>query len=127
MFLLMLNSNERNGGKRSVLDLTSCDLAAFAAAVHAAIRRIGHAETERFGARKVFISVVASACGYSPAAWFGRRLVEANRAGLLSLARADLVAAMPAHMVAASEIDSLGSRFHFVVDQGARDAWELAS
>jgi hypothetical protein len=55
---------------------------------------------------------------------FKARLVAAHRAQLLSLARADLVAAMPAAVVTASQIEpDRGVQFHFVIDPQARDAW----
>jgi len=40
------------------------------------------------------------------------------------LARADLVGAMPRATVAASEIVDRGCTFHFVLDQGCKEAWE---
>ena len=45
-------------------------------------------------------------------------LVAANRDGLVELTRADLVAAMDPALVAASQIDDLGSTFHFVTSDG---------
>lgn len=118
--------------RTAALDLATCPLPAFAAAVTGAITRIGNDTTERFGARKVFVSAVYRAlfvAGFDawPLSGFKARLVGAQRAGLLSLARADLVGAMPAATVAASEIDSLGATYHFVIDQSAREPWEVAS
>jgi hypothetical protein len=79
----------------------------------------------RFGSRKVFVSSIwqelaGSGLGYST---FKDRLIAANRFGLLSLARADLVAAMPPEMVTASETAYPGATFHFVIDPTARDPW----
>lgn len=45
---------------------------------------------------------------------FKRNLVHAHREGHLSLSRADYVAAMPHHHVAASETNADGADFHFV-------------
>jgi len=55
---------------------------------------------------------------------FKRRMVRAHRAGLLVLARADLVAAMPRAAVASSEISDGGAEFHFLPDDAARDPWD---
>jgi hypothetical protein len=74
-----------------------------------------------FGDRKVFVSAVWDQLrrdpGWAPLALddFKARLVAAHRAGLLELARADLVAAMDPALVAASEITADGASFHFVV------------
>jgi hypothetical protein len=48
---------------------------------------------------------------------FKRWLVSANRDGKLVLARADLIGAMDARQVSASEINDRGATFHFVLDQ----------
>ena len=48
---------------------------------------------------------------------FKARLVAAHRAGELTLARADLVAAMDPALVAASEIAADGASFHFLVKE----------
>jgi hypothetical protein len=45
---------------------------------------------------------------------FQQRLVEAHQADLLELSRADLVDAMPAADVSASETSHFGARFHFI-------------
>ena len=70
----------------------------------------------RFGPRKVFIA----------AAWrrlklpgldetnYKAKLIEAHRAGLLVLHRADLVGAMDPKLVAASEVQYLNATFHFI-------------
>lgn len=126
----MLNSNEPGGsssGGGEVRDLTTCSLPDFAASVHSAVARVGHSTAMRFGARKVFISAVRAeltAAGMTiAAADFASRLLDANRRGLLSLARADLVAAMPTASVADSEIGDSRCEYHFVVDAGARETW----
>jgi hypothetical protein len=98
----------------------------FAAAVNAAIARVP--ESGRFGTRKVFVSAIWAALvsgGYRSSTFegFKAQLVAAQRARLLLLARADLVAAMPAGSVAASEIVLDGATYHFVVDERARDPW----
>lgn len=91
----------------------------------------------RFGDRKVFVSAlwrfmiaaypeVRDASGMTfdtigrgaarvPPQWFKEMLVQAHRQRLLSLARADLVAAMDSDEVAESEIRADGATFHFVV------------
>jgi hypothetical protein len=50
-------------------------------------------------------------------------MVAAHQAGLLVLARADLVAAMPRAAVAASAVSVGGAEFHFMVDDAVRDPW----
>ena len=105
---------------------TSDSLIAFAAAVGAAVARTD--ERGRYGTRKVFVSAIWSALDMAhrrrlTADTFKARLLEAHRAQLLCLARADLVAAMSPGMVAASEIDAHGATFHFVVDDRAGEAW----
>ncbi|MDB4954578.1 MAG: hypothetical protein JWO36_2147 [Myxococcales bacterium] len=74
-----------------------------------------------FGDRKVFIASVWSQLKQLPT-WasmtldeFKQRLIAAHRAGDLTLARADLVAAMDPHLVATSEINADGSSFHFII------------
>jgi hypothetical protein len=74
--------------------------------------------TGHFGEDKVFISHVwrtlkEQVRGLDEQT-FKNRLVEANRARLLSLSRADLVEAMDAADVAASETRYLGATFHFI-------------
>ncbi len=77
----------------------------------------------RFGPHKVFIAAVWRRLSADPRfagmteAQFKRRLVDANREGLLELARADLVGAMNQREIMASEIRDLGSEFHFVLDR----------
>ena len=71
----------------------------------------------RFGDDRVFISHVWRALKGGTSLnerSFKNRLLEANRARLLALSRADLVEAMDPADVAASEIRYLGATFHFV-------------
>ncbi len=113
----MLNSNER---------------VSFATIVIAAIALIGSSLTERVGTRKVFISeiyrVVASS-GFDVGSIenFKALLVAAHRAGHLSLARANFVAAMDPAVVAASETVTDCASFHFVIDPSAMEPWEVAA
>lgn len=92
----------------------------FAAVINDAIDAIG--PEGRYGPHKVFISAIWRRLAGDPRhrdmslAELKRRLLDANRASLLSLARADLVAAMDGNEVAASEIFDRGSSFHFVLD-----------
>ena len=73
-----------------------------------------------FGGRKVFISTVWRGVREQPAfrdlslEQFKRELVAAHKAGLVSLARADLTAAMDAAAVRESETTHLEARYHFV-------------
>lgn len=96
------------------------DDGSFAALVTDAARVIG--PDGRFGQHKVFISAIWRnlAEGLDRRGMsiddLKARLIEANRAGLLSLARADLVGAMDPAEVKASEILDRGASFHFVVD-----------
>ena len=111
---------------RAGLALTTCSLAEFAAAARRAVAATGHDAHQRYGVRKVFLAAVHAALGGEGAIHleaFQRRMVSAHRAGLLVLARADLVAAMPASAVAGSEVSEGGAEFHFVLDDAARDPW----
>ncbi|HWN71010.1 MAG TPA: hypothetical protein VNM90_25380 [Haliangium sp.] len=95
------------------------DLAGFARAVQAAADR---EQEGRFGTRKVFISAVwrrlrdtpASMCTDMALDTFKRHLVDANRADLLGLHRADLVPLMDPAEVRASEITYGNATFHFI-------------
>ncbi|HVK72380.1 MAG TPA: hypothetical protein VM734_03640 [Kofleriaceae bacterium] len=97
-------------------------LDAFAAAVRAAAQAEQHAV---FGPRKVYIAGVWDALRGHPAVAgldlgrFKGRLVEAHRAGLVSLARADLAGAMDPALMDSSETTSLDARYHFVVREEA--------
>lgn len=94
----------------------------FARDVHDAARA---ARDGVFGDRKVFISAVWDELRRS-GRWsalsipeFKRRLLEAQRAGEVELARADLVAAMDPRLVADSETLAEGASFHFIVREDA--------
>lgn len=95
------------------------DLEAFAKATIAAAKKVP--EAGRFDDDRVFISStwlklpaeIAEEIGSLDA--FKVRLVEAQRAGLIRLSRADLVGRMNRHLVAGSAIRVLGEdRFHFI-------------
>lgn len=126
----MRDANEPGVRRSSDIDLTTCTLPDFAAAVHGAVARVGHSTALRFGVRKVFIAAVRDALAGSGMTIaredFAARLMDASRRGLLSLARADLVAAMPTASVAASEICDGRCEYHFVIDAGARETWVAA-
>ena len=99
----------------------SDDLQSFADAVRSAAAAA--APDGWFGDRKVFVSAVWDQLR-THAPWtalalddFKARLLAAHRAGALTLARADLVAAMDPERVAASEIAADGASFHFVVKE----------
>lgn len=99
--------------------------AAFLDDVRAAARSTNHGV---FGDRKVFISAVWDELRRSgqwsalSIADFKRRLLEAQRAGTMELARADLVAAMDPELVAASETLADGASFHFIVRDQREEA-----
>ena len=113
---------------------SDADLRQFATQVQAELPYIvveqgeGGRAKGRFG-RKVFIAALwrrlrtAPSFHGMPFSDFKRKLVEAHRAGLLVLARADLVGAMDPQEVADSETDvraasgSTMAQFHFVVDE----------
>lgn len=82
--------------------------------------------TGRYGDQRVFIAAVwratqADSDGlHAPLPDFKTRLVEANRAGLLRLHRADLVGAMDAALVRESETHHLNATFHFIEIQSQR-------
>lgn len=110
------------------------DLQSFATAVLAAVRNVGSRSTERFGAKKVFISAVyvgftggRSLTDVAALNAFKLRLIAAQSAGLLVLARADLVGAMPKAAVASSEVSDRCATYHFVLDASAREPWEVGS
>ena len=78
-----------------------------------------------FGDRKVFIASAWEELRRQPR-WtalslddFKDRLLAAHRAGDLSLARADLVAAMNPDLVAASETVTDGASFHFILREAS--------
>ncbi len=93
------------------------DIEAFAEQVQQAAQT---SETGWFGERKVFISHIwrnmQKNAGYPKIDFpkFKRLLTDANKQELLTLSRADLVAAMDANDVAESETQHLNATFHFV-------------
>lgn len=95
------------------------DLTAFAATV----RKLagGSPQDHRFHDNKAFIAPLWRASQREPTfprltlAEFKERLVDANRAHLLRLSRADLVQAMDPTLVAESETTYLNASFHFVL------------
>jgi hypothetical protein len=108
------------------------DLTAFTVAVLAAVAGVGVDADERFGPRKVFVTAAYRALAGTTFVVggldaFKTRLRVVMRAGNVELARADLVAAMPDAIVAASEVADSGATYHFVIDTSARDPWELAA
>ena len=119
-------SRARLSSPGAALVLTTCSLAELAAAARRAVAAIGHDANQRFGTRKVFLAAVHAALGGERAIQleaFKQRMVAAHRAGLVVLARADLVAAMPRAAVAASEVSDGCAEFHFLLDDAARDPW----
>ena len=68
-----------------------------------------------YGDNKVFVSEVYRIGGFEMSLdAFKTQLLAAQRAGLVSLSRADLVEAMDPALVAKSEVRYLGAAFHFV-------------
>ncbi len=82
------------------------------------VRLAEAAPDERFGPDCVYVAHVLDAYRRAhptaSAEGFKQRLAEANRRGLLRLQRADLVEALDAALVERSELEVLGTRFHFV-------------
>lgn len=96
------------------------DLRTFADVVKAAALEVPAA---RFGRHKVFIGPIwnrlrENARLEMKEGEFKAKLVEAHRAGLLRLSRADLTPAMGADLVSASEVSYLNAVFHFVDLEG---------
>jgi hypothetical protein len=88
------------------------------------VRALAHAETSaRFGRDKVFIASLWHRARMIPEfqsldeGAFKALLVDAHRAGLLHLSRADLTSAMSPTMVRDSEVSYLNAVFHFVNDE----------
>jgi hypothetical protein len=82
----------------------------------ARVLELGRKTTDgRFGPDKLFVSALLRALPHErdPAA-FKDRLLQAHRAGLLALSRADLVEAMDPREVESSEIRYMGATFHFL-------------
>lgn len=105
------------------------DLQTFAAGVHRAMERVEQEPGDdgrdrgRFAPEKVFISGIWREAQTDPTfqgmteRQFKRLLVQANAERLVDLARADLVGAMDPDEVRESEIEDMGSTFHFVIDR----------
>jgi hypothetical protein len=76
----------------------------------------------RYGPHKVFISEIWLRLSREPRfratnlSEFKDALLDANREGMLDLARADMVGAMDRRQVSESEIVDRGASFHFVLD-----------
>ena len=98
-----------------VTDMNATDFARTVLAAAAKVPAAG-----RFGSDRVFVSALWKQLGADRDAMgptfdaFKTRLLDANRARLLTLARADMPGAMDRAKVAASEISYLNSTFHFV-------------
>lgn len=82
--------------------------------------------SDRFGPEKVFVVAAWRAVREASERArnltledFKSQLVSMLRNSLVLLARADLVGAMPPHLVAQSEIEDIGATFHFIIDQDA--------
>ncbi|MBX3226498.1 MAG: hypothetical protein KIT84_32445 [Labilithrix sp.] len=90
-----------------------------------AVKEIARATEDdgRFGRHKVFIAPIWRRARASfrsmDEGQFKAKLVDAHRAGLLRLARADLTPAMAPDVVEASEVPYLNAVFHFVDLEGA--------
>lgn len=95
-------------------DAARRSFAAGAAAKVEACARRQAAAGQGFGQRKAFISRVAAELGL-PVSRLAPLLVLWQAAGLISLCRADLVGAMDAATVEASEVCNLNASFHFIV------------
>lgn len=92
---------------------TAEELAMFANAVKIAAAK---PSTAKYHGEVAYIGSIKSEWfPRSDAQTFAAKLVAAHQAGLLRLRRADLVSAMDAKMVAASEIVFGFASFHFVV------------
>lgn len=95
------------------------------AVVRDVIPRVG--AEGRFGEEKVFVSAIWRTAerdrrvGDYSLDRFKSWLLDANRRGHLALARADLVSAMDAQLVADSEIQDRGATFHFVLDPRSQE------
>lgn len=80
----------------------------------------------RFGEQKVFVSAIWRRLADDPrfanmtVEQFHRKLLDAHRQRLLTMARADLVAAMDDNEVVESEINANGATFHFVINDAPK-------
>ena len=102
-------------GERVALISPELSLAGFAKLVKAAARSRAVA---KFHSDRAYIGSLWEHRGGALAGLdlphFKARLIEAHRAGLLRLTRADLVGAMPPEEVERSEMSYMGATFHFV-------------
>jgi hypothetical protein len=123
-------AERRNARPRQATRAADVDLADFARTVLAIAEGVEQDPTAddlargRFGTRKVFIAAVRrglrdTAYARLPRADVDELMLKARRDGLLSLARADLVAAMDPAELRDSEITHplIGSTVHFVVSE----------
>lgn len=123
-------AERRNARPRPATRAADVDLADFARTVLAIAEGVAQDPTAddlargRFGTRKVFIAAIRrglrdTAYARLPRADVDELLLKARRDGLLSLARADLVAAMDPAELRDSEITHplIGSTVHFVVSE----------
>lgn len=105
-------------------------LEAFATAVRSAAARAAQTSDATFGWRKVFIAPVWDAMKNAPEAagldlaGFKRRLLDAHRAGLVVLSRADLTHAMDPEMVARSDVRTDFASYNFIERDDVKDPWE---
>lgn len=99
-------------------ETSSFDLDVFASTV----KEVARESEERFGRNKVFIAPIWERARVRfrslSETEFKTKLVDAHRAGLLRLCRADLTPAMSREMVVASEVSYLNAVFHFVDLEG---------
>ncbi|MEM1416312.1 MAG: hypothetical protein AAGH15_15495 [Myxococcota bacterium] len=94
----------------AAVTVRNADLPAFAAR---ALTAAALPTTHRYGPELAFLSSVRQAMG-EPRPTFEQRMASAHRAGLLTMARADLVADMDPELVRASELRMGAAEFHFL-------------
>lgn len=112
-------------GRAAVAGLrrTGAEIGAAADQARYSVVRDAMTRAQRFGEAKVFISSVWKEMGDLTSWWggsfktFKAWLVDANRSGMLAMARADLVSAMDPELVAASEVTEGVSSWHFILDE----------
>lgn len=88
------------------------NLATFADDMRARAAKVPQKSSGRFGRFKVFIAALGLDNDGK------ERLVEAHRAGLLRLCRADMIPMMDRGVVLASETNYLNATFHFLDTEG---------
>jgi hypothetical protein len=100
----------------AVTTWTNEELSMFAAAVRTAAAA---PQTAKYHGELAFISSLkAEWFPRTPRAMFDAMLIASLQEGLLRMSRADLVGAMDARMVAASEVRYMSCEWHFVVVEG---------